>query len=174
MTDSRANPSEPQRPQSDGGALIDRLATRFAAFAVVGAVSWPVFNVAQGMRAIYRFELKNYVPGYSEGLFWFVNILGCTMILVTIALGVSVILPVMAHFKPHGGWAVLLVAPMSLGLVASLIVMFLVVMGNDTITLFGEAARGMERIEQICAPARLMGPECAGALGLEVADQATP
>lgn len=150
----------------DHGALFDRMATRFGAFAVVAGVAYPVWLASKGLWQARAFDLPSLVA--SPGTMWVSIVLGWLMGAVSLLLGLSVLQPMITFFN-----AVTQDVRWYLGIFFSVVIVAIfflyatilaaVWMSDDVKPLFGDLGKILENIE-ICQVERLQGQVCSDIL----------
>ena len=158
----------------DAGALIDRMATRFGAFAVVAAVSYPMVTAADALRRAMHLDLPELVA--NRGAMWVSIVMGYFMAVVALGLGTSVVVPLFRWWNQVVASARLWLAlalGMLMGLVclAYLSLVAILVMTDVLKPLYTDLG-GALRNAAVCTAQGIRGQDCQTVLDLCIAPQA--
>lgn len=151
------------------GQVIDRVATRFGAFAVVAVVSYPLVAASSGLRAAKPYDLPELRD--ATGVIWFTHSAATLLTVVAVFFAFSAFLPVWkAAQKKAMGWrwwtGVLAAVPMGLIVMLYILLCIFTLMQSENEIIFGKLARDLSVLQPACGPHGLRSETCEAALNL--------
>ncbi|MGN7869833.1 hypothetical protein [Paracoccus sp. 22332] len=146
--------------------MIDRIATRFGAFAIVATIAYPVWQAADALLRARRHDLPDLA---GQGfVVWSSIMLGTVLLLFAGVLGFSVFVPVARVFErmtSAARWFVVLPLGLAMGVcfVAYALLMVAVFTSDQLKPIYGDLAQSLRHV-QVCDDQRLHGRVCQDVL----------
>lgn len=150
----------------DSGALFDRFATRFGAFAIVAVICYPLVDSSMAIFSALPYSL----PGLEShsGSFNLLFIFTAMMLLFTIVLGFSTVSPILSWFEIKAKKASVLKAA-ALGIALALVIFFYILvvailLSSEEFLPTLKSDTNLLRNISVCATADLSGEFCERAI----------
>lgn len=143
-------------------ALVDRLATRFGAFAIVATVTFPLQETAQGFSAVRAALGENAADVIPDYLFYSITILATSFVIVTLLLMFSVLVPLAGLWREGPWWhSILWVLGGAFAFVAMIAFMVTVMMTDQIKDMSSKTLPEIERVLETCREAEMQNISCA-------------